>query len=301
MPSNTGEGNSVVSSGCAAGAVGDTECAAEAQVSLGFAFSAEVSTNCARLDENAVAASYVEAAGDGFISRGGLTLGSLDAQVTKDPSQLTAGISFVGVGVVCSSDKIQGDAGGADEILLGQKNADISSGAINAEVVGAVQTCNNVNDHTHKSSSPLSNQSRSLEEESVCSPVPTQKARQYFKKRPRKLCRQLYRGGSTDRKISSVDHANYRATRNTDNPPSTVASRTANRGHSPTKEEVKKTNQRLLEENLRLKKDFHKANHRLKTLLADKRDLLRRLRLESKTSNNLIEQHHTGSAIPHFS
>ncbi len=56
MPSNTDEGNSVVSSGCAAGAVGDTECAAEAQVSLGVAFSAEVSTNCARLDENAATA-----------------------------------------------------------------------------------------------------------------------------------------------------------------------------------------------------------------------------------------------------
>ncbi len=237
MPSNTGEGNSVVSSGCAAGAAGDTECAAEAQVSLGFAFSAEVSTNCARLDENAAAASvatkdnltatnkinhssptskyaapavrvdasYVEAAGDGFISREELALGSSDAQVTKDPSQGTAGISFVGVGVVCSSDEIQGNAGGAAENLLGRKNAGISLGAINAEVVGAAQTaslgpCNNVNDHTHKSSCPLSNQSHSLEEESVCSPVPTQKARQYFKKRPRKLCRQLYRGGRTDRK-----------------------------------------------------------------------------------------------------
>ena len=166
----------------------------------------------------------------------------------------------------------------------------------NAEGFGAAQQtvslgpCSNVNDHIHsQSSSPLKNPLGSLEEESVCSPVPIQKARQYFKKRPRKLCRQLYRGGRTDRKISSVDHANYLATRNTVNPPSTVASHIANRGHSPTKEEVKKANQRLLEENLRLKKDFHKANHRLKTLLADKRDLLRRLRLESKTSNNLIE------------
>ena len=237
-------------------------------------------------------------AGDGVISRVGLALGSLDAQVTKDPSQGTACISFVSVGVVCSLDEIQGDAGGAAEILLGQNNADIFLGtnATNAEGFGAAQQtvslgpCSNVNDHIHsQSSSPLKNPLGSLEEESVCSPVPIQKARQYFKKRPRKLCRQLYRGGRTDRKISSVDHANYLATRNTDNPPSTVASHIANRGHSPTKEEVKKTNQRLLEENLRLKKDFHKANHRLKTLLADKRDLLRRLRLESKTSNNLIE------------
>jgi uncharacterized membrane-anchored protein YhcB (DUF1043 family) len=48
-------------------------------------------------------------------------------------------------------------------------------------------------------------------------------------------------------------------------------------------------NQRLVDENHRLKKDFHKTHHRLKTLLADKKDLLRRLRMESKTSNRLIE------------
>ncbi len=48
-------------------------------------------------------------------------------------------------------------------------------------------------------------------------------------------------------------------------------------------------NQHLIDENLRLKKDFHKANHRLKTLLADKKDLLRRLRLESKATNELIQ------------
>jgi len=68
-----------------------------------------------------------------------------------------------------------------------------------------------------------------------------------------------------------------------------VASSLPNRGHSPTKAEVKRINQRLLDENLRLKRDFQKATHRLKTLLADKKDLLRRLRLESKTSNRLIE------------
>ena len=62
-----------------------------------------------------------------------------------------------------------------------------------------------------------------------------------------------------------------------------------NQGHSPTKAEVKRMNQCLLDENLCLKKDFHKANHRLKSLLADKKDLLRRLRMESKTSNRLIE------------
>ena len=57
MLSNTGaDGNSDSSSGGVAGAVGVFECAAEAEVSLGFAFSAEVTANCARIDENAAAA-----------------------------------------------------------------------------------------------------------------------------------------------------------------------------------------------------------------------------------------------------
>ena len=51
-------------------------------------------------------------------------------------------------------------------------------------------------------------------------------------------------------------------------------------------------NQHLIDENLCLKKDFHKANHCLKTLLADKKDLLHRLRLESKVTNKLIESIH---------
>ena len=96
MLSNTGKGNSHSSSGAAAGAAGDSECVPEAR-------------------------------GDGRID-GGLALGSSDARVvTKDPSQGqgTAGISFVGVGVVCSPDEIQGNTGGAAEILLGQDNAEI--------------------------------------------------------------------------------------------------------------------------------------------------------------------------------
>jgi hypothetical protein len=72
----------------------------------------------------------------------------------------------------------------------------------------------------------------------------------------------------------------------------TMATSTSNRGHSPTKAEVKKMNQHLIDENLRHKKDFHKADHRLKTLLADKKDLLRRLRHESKATNKLIESIH---------
>jgi hypothetical protein len=115
-------------------------------------------------------------------------------------------------------------------------------------------------------------------------------SRQYFKKRSRKLCCKLDRRQTCDRKRSSFDYGQYRQpTTNQDDATLPVASSLPNRGHSPTKAEVKRMNQRLLEENLCLKKDFHKAKHRLKTLLADKNDLLRRLRLELKTSNNLIE------------
>mgnify|MGYP006168086135 CR=1 FL=1 len=105
MLSNTGGGNSDSSSGAAAGAAGDPECVPEAR-------------------------------GDGTIY-GGLALGSSDAQVTKDPSQGMAGISFVGVGVVCSPDEIQGNAGGAAEIVLGRDNADIglALGSSDARVV----------------------------------------------------------------------------------------------------------------------------------------------------------------------
>jgi hypothetical protein len=52
---------------------------------------------------------------------------------------------------------------------------------------------------------------------------------------------------------------------------------------------MKKMNQCLIDENHYLKNDFHKADHRLKTLLSDKKDLLRRLQLESKATNKLIE------------
>ena len=130
MLSNTGGGNSDSSSGAAAGAVGDFESAAEAEVSLGFAFSAEVTANCVRIDDNAAAAvvatainkaddssptskyavsaagvdaSSVKDFGDGFLPQGGLGLGSSDAHINiKAPSQGMAGDSIVGVGVVHS-------------------------------------------------------------------------------------------------------------------------------------------------------------------------------------------------------
>jgi hypothetical protein len=97
-------------------------------------------------------------------------------------------------------------------------------------------------------------------------------------------------------KRTSFDHSAYRAAQGTsilstnqDSKTPPVARSLSKRGHPPTKAEVKKMNQRLVDENHRLKKDFHKTHHRLKTLLADKKDLLRRLRLESKGTNKLIQ------------
>jgi len=116
-----------------------------------------------------------------------------------------------------------------------------------------------------------------------------------LKKRKHRLSRNQDRRPGADMKRTSFNHSDYRSAQgailssnqNSVTPP--VASSLPNQGHSPTKAEVKRINQCLLDENLCLKKDFHKAKHCLKTLLADKKDLQRRLWLESKTSNNLIE------------
>ena len=208
------------------------------------------------------------------------------------------------------------------EILSHAHSMDV---AVNAQVFGAAHTsysgsclfdvglCINVNDPTPKQYSFIVLIPLGSVEKEVCStseacvgasivtdkvdgssgsPVISQiqKPRQYFKKKSRKLCRKLDRRQSCDRKRSSFDYQQYRhPTSNQDDTTPPVARSLPNRGHSPTKEEVKKINQRLIDENHRLKKDFHKAEHRLKTLLADKKDLLRRLRLESKATNKLIE------------
>ena len=96
-------------------------------------------------------------------------------------------------------------------------------------------------------------------------------------------------------KKMSFNHTDYRSAQgailssNQDSVTLPIARSHLNRGHSPTKAEVKKMNQRLIDDNHRLKNDFHKADHRLKTLLANKKDLLHQLRLESKATNKLIE------------
>jgi hypothetical protein len=102
-----------------------------------------------------------------------------------------------------------------------------------------------------------------------------------LKKRARRLSRNPDRHSRDNKKRTSFDHSEYRASQgdilrtNPDSATPPIARSLSNRGHSPTKAEVKKMNQCLIDENQRLKKDFHKAEHRLKTLLANKKDLLR--------------------------
>ena len=114
----------------------------------------------------------------------------------------------------------------------------------------------------------------------------------FFKKLARKLCRKLECRANNDHKNSHFNYDEYRAATNNLNPPTTMASCNATQGHSPTKSEVKKFNQALLHENKCLKIVFKKAKNRLTTLLVDKKDLLHRLRLETKTSIKLIDSIH---------
>ena len=97
-------------------------------------------------------------------------------------------------------------------------------------------------------------------------------------------------------KRTSFNHSDYRSAQgailssNQDRVTPPIARSHPTRVYSPTKAEVKKMNQHLIDENHRLKNDFHnKANHRLKTLLANKKDLLHRLGLESKATTKLIK------------
>jgi hypothetical protein len=108
--------------------------------------------------------SRLKAAGDSFISWGGSALGSLDAQVTKDPIPVKGRRAFCLSVLALFAHQTKSRT--TPEALPKFYSA---LGAINAEVVRAAQTaslgpCNNVNDHTHKSSSPFSNQLHSLEE-----------------------------------------------------------------------------------------------------------------------------------------
>ena len=87
---------------------------------------------------------------------------------------------------------------------------------------------------------------------------------------------QFERRQTCDRKRSSFGYEQYRhQTTNQEESTPPVARNLSNQGHFPTKAEVKMMNQRFVDENHRLKKNFQKTHHHLKTLLADKKDLLR--------------------------
>ena len=217
----------------------------------------------------------------------------------------------VGAGVVCTETTTQGYAGGAREILSNHLNCktrvvddalgfSVLQSETSDPVLFDIGLCNNVIHDEAEHSSPISTKSAlDLGAKEYCSSSVAGDIRgarvfntKGLKKRKRRLSRKQDRRPGADKKRTSFNHSEYRAAHGNmlpSNQNTIVVTSSSNRGHSPTKAEVKMMNQRLIDENHRLKKDFHKANHRLKSLLADKKDLLRRLRMESKTSNRLIE------------
>jgi hypothetical protein len=258
-----------------------------------------------------------KAFGDGLVSEGSGPGGWVDQDNAH--GQGMADVSIVGDGNffgVSPHDKTQGYAGGSAEILLGSNIAE------NAEVFVAAQDtastacvldysglCNNVTDRqvppyavaikSVLDSGANDDCASGMEGDgNICASVGG--ARTYntkgLKKRKRRLSRNRDCRPGANMKRTSFDHSAYRAAQGTsilstnqDSVTLPVARSLSNRGHSPTKAEVKKMNQRLVDENHRLKKDFHKTHHCLKTLLAEKKDLLCRLRLESKATNKLIQ------------
>jgi hypothetical protein len=156
---------------------------------------------------------------------------------------------------VSPPDEIQGYAGGSAQILLRSNmvvNEEVFVAARDAASIACVfdytRPCNNVkNDQPKQSSLSLIGTFGSADENVsssssvvAVSSSPAKPARQYFKKRSRKLCRNLQRRQTCDRKRSSFDYEQYchQTTNREESTPPVVRS-LSNRGHSPTKEEVK--------------------------------------------------------------
>jgi uncharacterized membrane-anchored protein YhcB (DUF1043 family) len=326
MLSNTG-GVDAKNSSSGAVVVGEGKCTAGAEVYVSFAVSEVVPANCARVDENAAAAEVGST--DELIAtnkRNVSSPASKFASDTRNDDQFKAfGDGLVsggsGPGGWVGQDNAHGQ-GMADVSIVGDGNVFGDNIAANAEVFVAAQDtastacvldysglCNNVTDRQVPPSAVAIKSvldsgandycASGMEGDgNICASVGG--ARTYntkeLKKRKRRLSRNQDCRPGSDMKRTSFDHSAYHAAQGTsklstnqDSKTPPVARSLSKRGHSPTKAEVKKMNQRLVDENHRLKKDFHKTHHRLKTLLADKKDLLRRLRMESKTSNRLIE------------
>jgi len=156
-----------------------------------------------------------------------------------------------------------------EEVFVAARDA-----ASMACVFDYTRLCNNVkNDQPKPSSLSLIGTFGSADENVspsssvvAVSSSPAKPARQYFKKQSRKLCRNLQHRQTCDRKRSSFDYEQYcHQTTNREESTPVVAISLSNRGHSPTKAEVKMMNQRLVDENHCLKKDFQKSHHCLKT------------------------------------
>ena len=286
-----------------------------------------VPANCARVDENAAAAEVGST--DELIAtnkRNVSSPASKFASDNKNDDQFKAfGDGLIsggsGPGGWVGQDNAHGQ-GMADVSIVGDGNVFGDNIAGNAEVFVAAQDtastacvldysglCNNVTDRQVPPSAVAIKSvldsgandycASGMEGDgNICASVGG--ARTYntkvLKKRKRRLSRNRDCRPGSDMKRTSFDHSAYRAAQGTsilstnqDSKTPPVARSLSKRGHPPTKAEVKKMNQRLVDENHRLKKDFHKTHHRLKTLLADKKDLLRRLRLESKGTNKLIQ------------
>jgi hypothetical protein len=92
-----------------------------------------------------------------------------------------------------------------------------------------------------------------------------------FKKRARKLCHKLHSGQTGNCKRTTFDHQQYHPTLNQDNQTPSVAIRIPHQDHSPTKAEVKKTNQLLLDDNQHLKKTSTKPSIASRLSLLTKR------------------------------
>ena len=245
-----------------------------------------------------------KAFGDGLVS-GGSGLGGCVGQDNAH-GQGIADMLIVGDGNdfgVFPHDKTQGYAGGSPKIYLGSNiaaNAEVFVAAQDAALTACVLDfsglCNNVTDQQVPPSAIVAIKSvldssanddcaSGMEGDgNLCASVCG--ARTYntkgLKKRTHRLSRNRDRRPGADMKRKSFDHSAYRAAQGTsllstnqDSVTLPVARSLSNRGHSPTKAEVKMMNQHLLDENHCLKKDYHKTHHRLKTLLANKKDLLR--------------------------
>ncbi len=125
--------------------------------------------------------------------------------------------------------------------------------------------------------------------------LPTKRPRTYntkgFKRRTRKLTSHGDRRLGGNKKRTHFDHHQYRAAQANQAPAqatTAIIPSCSNRGHSPTKSQVKQMCEQLPSKNRKLKKLNNTAEKCLKRLLTEQKDLHCCLRLESTASNKFI-------------